>query len=62
MPREWTVSLYNATVEGDVGVLAEAIALIPPSLSPLAATLSSWANQFQFEKIIELTELVIDNC
>ncbi len=60
MPREWAVSLYNATVEGDVGAVAEAIALIPSPLSPLARTLSTWANQYQFEKIIELIEVVVD--
>ena len=60
MSREWVVSLYGAVLEGDVGEVAEAIALIPPPLSPLARTLSSWVKQYQFEKMIELIEVVID--
>jgi len=62
MSREWVVSLHDATVEGDVGAIEEAIAQIPPSLSPLAKTVSTWTNQYEFDKIIELTEPVIVNC
>ncbi|NEP46246.1 MAG: response regulator, partial [Okeania sp. SIO2H7] len=61
MPRQWVVNLHNATLEGDVRVVTEAIAQIPPSLSALQTTLSNWVNQYQFEEILELTGLIIDN-
>ncbi len=56
MSAEWVVELHNAAALGSDDLVLELIAQIPQENAPLIAALSALVNEFQFEKIIELTQ------
>lgn len=60
MPVEWVVNLHQAALEADSDSVNALIQEIPESQASLAQALARVVNKFQFENIIELTELIID--
>ena len=59
MPKEWIIQVHQAAVECSYDLTLELIDQIPPEHSLLATTLKNLANNFLFDQLIELTELVI---
>ena len=58
MPREWLESLNQAAIKCLDHEIIQLINQIPEVHSPLANTLSNWANNFLFEEVIELIQRV----
>jgi two-component system sensor histidine kinase/response regulator len=56
MPAQWVVELHNAASIGSDDIVLALIAQIPQEKTRLAQALSDLAHNFQFEKIIELTQ------
>ena len=56
MPAQWLVELHNAASIGSDDIVLGLIAQIPQEKTQLAQALTDLANNFQFEKIIELTQ------
>ena len=59
MPREWILQLYDAACECSDDSILELIKLIPPendALATLASALTDLVDNFQFGKIIQLTQ------
>jgi two-component system sensor histidine kinase/response regulator len=61
MPAEWVVKLHNAGALGSDNLVLELITQIPQENALLIATLSDLVNEFQFEKIIKLTQQDTDS-
>ncbi|MGK7876493.1 MAG: AAA family ATPase [Xenococcaceae cyanobacterium] len=60
MPREWVLNLHQAALEADIELVGQLIEEIPASQISLAQTFTDWANKFQFERMIDLTEPITD--
>ncbi len=60
MPVDWVVNLHQGALEADADLVGELIEQIPESQALLAEAIQGLVNKFQFEKIIELTELIIN--
>ena len=60
MPVDWVVNLHQGALEADADFVGELIEEIPESQALLAEAIQGLVNKFQFEKIIELTELIIN--
>ena len=58
MPREWLESLNQAAIKCLDHEIIQLVNQIPEVHSPLANTLSNWANNFLFEEVIELIQRV----
>jgi len=58
MPREWLESLNKAAIKCLDHEIIQLVDQIPEVHSPLANTLSNWANNFLFEEVIELIQRV----
>ena len=56
LPPEWQADLHQAAVTLDAGRIAAFIDDIRPHAPRLAATLAQWVHDFDYEKIIQLTE------
>jgi PAS domain S-box-containing protein len=61
MPAEWVVELHNAAAIGSDDIVLALIAQIPQENAVLIAALTDLANNFQFEKIIELAQQDTDS-
>ncbi len=55
MPDAWLAKIRSASRDGSDDEILEAIEEIPPASQPLAIALTDLANNFQFQKIMELT-------
>lgn len=60
MPVDWVVKLHQGSLEADADLVGELIEEIPESQRLLAQAIQGLVSKFQFEKIIELTELIIN--
>ena len=58
MPREWVEKLYQAALKGLDHVIIQLLEQIPETHVPLANTLEDWANNFLFDRVIDLIQLV----
>jgi len=58
MPREWVEKLYEAALKGLDHVIIQLLEQIPETHVPLANTLEDWANNFLFDRVIDLIQLV----
>ncbi|MFB2920734.1 response regulator [Aerosakkonema funiforme] len=56
MPAEWVDQLYNAAAQCSDSLIFELIEQIPTSIPPLVNTLKEWADDFRFDKVIDLIE------
>ena len=57
MPTEWVEQLRQCAVTGSDRLVLKLIEQIPEPHAPLAMALTDWIDNFQFEKIIHLTQL-----
>jgi len=60
MPENWVVEVRHAASQGTEDAILELLERVPVEQAPLAKALEDLANEFQFEVIMELTEMV--NC
>jgi two-component system sensor histidine kinase/response regulator len=58
MPENWVVEVRHAASQGTEDAILELLEQIPVELALLARALEDLANEFQFEAIMELTEMV----
>jgi len=56
MPAEWLAQVYRAAVQCSDDLILELLAQIPTECYPLAQALADLANNYQFDKIEELTQ------
>ena len=54
MPVEWIEQVYRASCQGSDDIIFELLAEVTPELSDLKNTFADLADNFQFEKIMEL--------
>ncbi|WP_017296990.1 CHASE2 domain-containing protein [Nodosilinea nodulosa] len=55
MSKEWTQELHDLAVKGADSPILKLIAEIPDEYSSIAQVLTFWVENFQFEKIIQIT-------
>ncbi|GBO56677.1 circadian input kinase A [Pseudanabaena sp. lw0831] len=56
MPDSWIMQLYRASLEADKNIVINLIGQIPESETFLVRSLTKLARNYQFEKLIDLTE------
>jgi hypothetical protein len=56
MSKEWIVELYEAAITADSELVFQLLEEIPESHAFELQTLRNWVTNFQFEKILDLTE------
>jgi len=56
MSAEWVAQLYHAAVQCSDEIILDLLEQIPPEKSALADAITDLANNFQFEKIMQLTQ------
>lgn len=56
MPPEWITQLHEAALEADAEQVIQLVQTLPPHQQTLNQSITRWTHQFQFEKIISLTE------
>jgi DNA-binding response OmpR family regulator len=59
MPDSWIMQLYRASLEADRTIVINLIGEIPDTETFLVRSLTKLARNFQFEKLIDLTEPLI---
>ncbi|MCY7381453.1 MAG: hybrid sensor histidine kinase/response regulator, partial [Microcoleus sp. CAN_BIN18] len=60
MSRKWIVKLHEAALEADSELVSRLLDTIPSSYLLELHTLRDWVNTFQFEKILDLTEPLVE--
>lgn len=55
MPPEWIHQLHELAVKGADRPILQLLAQLPKTYAPLVKTLTHWLNDFNFDKIIQLT-------
>ncbi|WP_071191430.1 response regulator [Trichormus sp. NMC-1] len=61
MHQEWINQLYEAALEANTNLVIELIKEIPKTETLLIQSLRKVARQFEFEKLVEFTEPLINN-
>ena len=56
MPVNWLSTLHKNAYIGDDSIIFELLKQIPPEDAPLAKALADLTHNFEFDKIIELTQ------
>ncbi|MGC9506004.1 ATP-binding protein [Baaleninema sp.] len=56
LPAEWLDRLYDAALQGSDDRVVELVAELPESDASLARTLTNWAQNFRFDRILEFIE------
>lgn len=56
MPKEWIEKLHQASIKCLDHVIIQLVEQIPETHAPLAKALEDWANNFLFERVIELIQ------
>lgn len=59
MTKDWITALHQAAVKGFDQQILGLLKKIPSTHKPLSQTLEVWTRNFQFERIIELTEQLV---
>ncbi len=59
MTDEWILRLHEAAIRGFDLVILRLVQEIPPSQVAIATILSNWSRNFQFDKILDLTQQLI---
>lgn len=57
MPPDWIAELHQAALKCRDDAILKLVEMIPESYSELANCLEDWANNFLFDRILELTQL-----
>lgn len=57
MSASWVAALNQAATELDAEVIWELLFQIPESHTPLRDTLAEWVNNFRFDRILDLTQI-----
>jgi CheY-like chemotaxis protein len=60
MPKLWIVQLHEAALDADAELVTQILESVPESYALLHQIFKDWVNKFQFEKILDLTELLIN--
>ncbi|MGG6298207.1 histidine kinase dimerization/phospho-acceptor domain-containing protein [Leptolyngbya sp. AN02str] len=56
MPLEWILLLKQAAIKGFDREILQLVNQVPVDLEPLAASLTTWARDFRFDKVVELIQ------
>jgi PAS domain S-box-containing protein len=56
MSPEWVAEVYSAASQGSDDIILELLERVPPENAPLVEVLGDLANNFQFDKIMRLTQ------
>ena len=59
MSKKWLIKLHEAALEADSELVSQLIEEIPEFQAIELQTLRGWVNNFQFEKILDLTEPLV---
>ena len=59
MPVDWIHHLHQAAIEADAELILDLTHQIATSYPSISQTLTDWVNRFQFEKITDLTEQIL---
>ena len=60
MPKKWIVKLHSASLDADSELVSQLIEEISSDRILEREILRDWVNKFQFEMILDLTELLVD--
>ncbi|MBD2199632.1 MULTISPECIES: AAA family ATPase [Calothrix] len=60
MPKSWIINLHEAALDADAELVLQLLELVPESHALVRQTCKNWVKKFQFEKILDLTEPLID--
>lgn len=60
MSDDWLRRLHQAAIKGFDRQISLLIREIPPTQEPLAMTLSDWNQNFQFDRIVTVTQQVLE--
>ncbi|WP_413160482.1 PAS domain S-box protein [Capilliphycus salinus ALCB114379] len=60
MPQNWVVKLYQASITCQHTTVEKLIKQIPPEYSSLAVSLQHLTENFEFEKMMKLTQMYLD--
>jgi len=60
MPQEWLENLYQAALETDTELVDQLVEEIPQSHDFVRKNISEWVEKFQFERILELLEELVN--
>ncbi len=60
MSREWIIKLHEAALEADSELVSRLLDKIPSSYVLELQTIRDWVKTFQFEKILDLTEPLVE--
>ncbi len=61
MDQEWITKFYEATLEANTNLVIELVKEIPQTEPFLIQSLTKLARQFEFEKLVDLVEILINN-
>ncbi|MBW4513156.1 MAG: AAA family ATPase [Scytonematopsis contorta HA4267-MV1] len=56
MSKEWVMQLHAASLDADLGLVNQIIDDVSPIYASTIQIFRNWANKFEFEKILDLTE------
>lgn len=59
MPRTWLLKLHEAALEVDVELVSQILEEVPQSHALVGQMFRGWVSNFQFDKILDLTESLI---
>jgi signal transduction histidine kinase len=59
MPNDWLIQLHQAAIKGFDQKILHLLQKIPDSHASLAKTLEMWTHNFQFDRIVEITQHVV---
>jgi two-component system sensor histidine kinase/response regulator len=59
MTYPWITQLHQAATLADAELVQELVQDLPEPMSPLAATLTDWVNNFRWDEILQLTQRMI---
>ncbi len=57
MPQDWRQTLHKAAIRGSDEQIMQLVQRLPPEQAALAETLTTWAQAFQFDPILEVLQL-----
>jgi hypothetical protein len=61
MPIDWVYRLHQAAIRGFDQLIFQLIQEIPATQGAIAKTLARWSRNFQFDKILALTQPIVED-
>ncbi|PSB27187.1 hybrid sensor histidine kinase/response regulator [Stenomitos frigidus] len=60
MPADWLAHLHQAAIKGFDHQISRLIQRLPPAHEPLARALTDWNQNFQFDRIVTITQQLLE--